>query len=402
MEIVFKKIEELKPFKKNPYIHSERQLKKIEKSFKEFGWTNPILIAQDNLIVAGHARLEVAKRLGLSEVPTIYLDLPFQKAVAYVIADNNLAKLAEKDKELLEEVLRDVAEIENFDFEATGFDYDELDRMLEQESKDLTPEDIDEIEEDDAPPRCRPGELWSLGRHKLLCGDATRPEDLKKLLRGAKVDLCFTDPPYGVSIVNKAGSVGNKNVLNFDKATGTRNRKKEVAARTYKTIKGDETTDTAYYFYTTLEEFEVKNFIIWGGNYFTEFLSPSRCWIVWDKENSGNFADCELAWTNYDKPAKLFKWMWNGLTRKGKRDVEGVSRVHPTQKPVGLHVEILQEFTDEGDLVLDPFLGSGTTLLACEQAGRTCYGIEYEAGYCDTIIQRWEKITGREAVRIEI
>jgi hypothetical protein len=180
------------------------------------------------------------------------------------------------------------------------------------------------------------------------------------------------------------------------------NRKKEVAARTYKTIKGDETTDTAYYFYTTLEEFEVKNFIIWGGNYFTEFLSPSRCWIVWDKENSGNFADCELAWTNYDKPAKLFKWMWNGLTRKGKRDVGGVSRVHPTQKPVGLHVEILQEFTDEGDLVLDPFLGSGTTLLACEQAGRTCYGIEYEAGYCDTIIQRWEKITGREAVRIEI
>jgi DNA modification methylase len=342
----------------------------------------------------------VYKRLNFAEVPTIFLDLPYEKAVAYVLADNNLARLAEEDRELLAEVLRDVAELENFDFEATGFDYDELDKLLEKAGADPGGEGVDQVD-DESPERSQRGDLWSLGPHRLLCGDATSLEDLKKLLGGAEIDLCLTDPPYGVSIVNKGGMVGNKNVLNFDKATGTRNRKKEVSARTYKTIKGDDTIETAYKAYRVLEGMHIKNFIIWGGNYFTDFLSPSRCWIVWDKENSGNFADCELAWSDFDKPAKLFKWMWNGLTRKGKRDIEGVSRVHPTQKPVGLHVEILEEFTTEGALVLDPFLGSGTTLIACEQARRSCYGVEFEPGYCDIIIERWERLTGQEAVKIE-
>ncbi len=134
MQIVIRKIEELKPFKKNPYIHDEKQLKRLEKSFKEFGWTNPVLIAQGDLIVAGHARIEVAKRLGILEAPTIFLDFPFEKAVAYVIADNNLAKLAGEDRDLLNELLKDISEIENFDFEATGFDYEELDKLLEKEN----------------------------------------------------------------------------------------------------------------------------------------------------------------------------------------------------------------------------------------------------------------------------
>jgi DNA modification methylase len=122
---------------------------------------------------------------------------------------------------------------------------------------------------------------------------------------------------------------------------------------------------------------------------------------VWDKENPGNcFADVELAWTSYDKAAKLYKWLWNGLSRKGDRASELVSRVHPTQKPVGLHGEILKDFSKEGDNILDLFLGSGTTLIACEQTGRTLFGIEYETSYCDVIISRWEQFTGQTAVKL--
>lgn len=138
-----------------------------------------------------------------------------------------------------------------------------------------------------------------------------------------------------------------------------------VPARVYRQIIGDETTETARKSYEAAKGF-TKNQIIFGGNYFTDFLSPSRCWVVWDKENTGNFADAELAWTSFDKGVKLYHFMWNGLAREGSRDVEGITRVHPTQKPVGLMGYILTDFTEEGDAVLDLFGGSGSTLIACE------------------------------------
>lgn len=134
---------------------------------------------------------------------------------------------------------------------------------------------------------------------------------------------------------------------------------------------------------------------MWGGNYFSKFLPPSSCWLVWDKENTGNFADVELAWSSYKKSAKLYRWLWNGLCRKGDRATEGKKRFHPTQKPVGLFIEILKDFP--GDIILDPFGGSGTTLIACEQTGRACRMLEISPAYCDVIIQRWEQFTGHKA-----
>ena len=172
-----------------------------------------------------------------------------------------------------------------------------------------------------------------------------------------------------------------------------------VPAKVYKQIIGDETTETAKKCYEVAKEFS-ENQIIFGGNYFTDFLTPSRCWIVWDKENTGNFADAELAWTSFDKGVKLYRFMWNGLAREGSRKVEGITRVHPTQKPVGMLGNILNDFSDEGDAVLDCFGGSGSTLIACEQLNRTCYMMELDPHYVDVIIQRWETFTGQKAVKL--
>ena len=228
--------------------------------------------------------------------------------------------------------------------------------------------------------------------HRLMCGDSTDKATVEMLMDGKKADMVFTDPPYGIDVVQGDKIVG-------DKPFGSVGGNNIVKANKYMAIKGDETTDTARLNYEIVKELS-ENQIIFGGNYFTDFLPPKSCWCIWDKENTGNFADVEMAWTSFDKGAKLYRWLWNGLCRKGERAVEGKSRVHPTQKPVGLIAEILKDFTKEDDIILDCFGGSGSTLIACEQIERTCYMIEYEAHYVDVIIKRWETLTGEKAVLI--
>jgi DNA modification methylase len=134
----------------------------------------------------------------------------------------------------------------------------------------------------------------------------------------------------------------------------------------------------------------MNNFIIWGGNYFTDFLKPSMCWLIWDKENTGNFADVEIAWTSFDKGSKLYKWQWNGMIRKGDKNIEGKTRIHPTQKPVGLFGLIFNDFNF--DLCFDGFLGSGSTMVAAHQLQRKCYGMELDPKYCQVIIDRMLKL----------
>lgn len=251
--------------------------------------------------------------------------------------------------------------------------------------KEAEEDDFDE-EKDAVEPICQRGDIWMLGQHTLMCGDSTSEEDVKKLMNGEKADMVFTDPPYGISIVGGSksfGKVGGSNI---------------VEAKTYSNIIGDDSTETAKLNYNIVKELS-KNQIIFGGNYFTDFLPPKPCWCIWDKENTGNFADVEMAWTSFSKSAKLYKWLWNGLCRKGERSVEGKSRVHPTQKPVGLIGEIFKDFTKENEIVLDPFGGSGSTLIACEQLDRKCYMMELDPHYCDVIIARWEKLTGNKAIK---
>lgn len=385
LNIEYIEVGKLKPYKRNNKKHVDFDIGEIAKSIEKYGMNDPIGIWGDNVIVEGHGRLEACKRLGIDKVPCIRLDhLTDKQRREYAILHNKTAELAKYDIGNLK------LELPNLDFSDFDFDFG-IDVDTDKE-KEIVEDEIPEVDEENEP-TVKLGDIWQLGRHRLMCGDSTDKATVEKLLNGNKADMVFTDPPYGIDIVSN-NSVGGDGVTHFGKVGGY-----IVQASTYMAIKGDDTTDTAKLNYDIVKELS-KNQIIFGGNYFTDFLPPKACWVIWDKENTGNFADVEMAWTSFDKAAKLYKWLWNGLCRKGKRSIEGKTRVHPTQKPVGLIAEILQDFSEENQTILDCFGGSGSTLIACEQINRTCLMIEYEPYYCDVIIKRWENLTGEKAVKI--
>lgn len=379
MDLLEINIKELIPYENNPR-KNDKAVEQVANSIKEFGFKVPIVIDKDNIIVAGHTRLKAAKKLGLDKVPCIVADdLTEDQINAFRLADNKVAEMAEWDFDKLE------AELANISMDMFEFGFEDLAQQLEPE---VVEDDFNEDLPDE--PKAKLGDIYQLGRHRLMCGDSTSVTDIDKLIDGAHIELFLSDPPYGVDIV-KGNSVGG------DKAFGKVGGGKIVESNNYMPIKGDDTTETAQENYNIVSQI-TDNQIIFGGNYFTDFLEPKACWIVWDKENTGNFADVELAWTSFNKGAKLYHWLWNGLCRKGDRTTEGKTRVHPTQKPVGLMGEILKDFSNENDKVLDCFGGSGSTLIACEQINRQCYMMEYEPHYIDVIIARWEQFTGEKAV----
>ena len=363
---------DLIPYANNARTHSEEQIEKICRSIEEFGFINPVLIDEKQMIVAGHGRVMAAKKLGMDKVPCLRITgLTETQIRAYILADNKLAEDAGWDDEILKVELDELIDLD-FDITIAGFDFEQEDTP-EEIVEDEIPEEIQTV--------VKLGDIWVLGDHRLICGDSTDVDVIDKLMNGQKADLLLTDPPYGIDVVQGKKVGGGKIVESHE----------------YAPIIGDETTDTARASYD-VALMNSNNQIIFGGNYFTDFLPPSRCWIVWDKENTGNFADAELAWTSFDKGVRLYHFMWNGLCREGSREVEGKSRVHPTQKPVGMLGEILKDFSQENNLILDQFGGSGSTLIACEQLHRKCFMCELDPHYCDVIIQRWEKLTGKKAV----
>ena len=389
LKIVYLPIDKLKPYKKNARKHGKDDIAAVRASIRELGFNDPIGIWSDeNIIVEGHGRLLAAKAEGITEVPCIRLDhLTDEQRRAYALAHNRTAELSVWDELIKEEELR---EIHAVDMSALGFD------LPEKETKPEPDEALEEIPEQ-APPRVQRGQIWKLGKHRLMCGDSTSADDVQRLMGGLQADLLLTDPPYGIKVVRKEnrGSAQAENgggALHFGKNGGGG----WYDSKTYPEIIGDDSTETAKKNYAVA--FPVsENQIIFGGNHFTDFLPASRCWLVWDKQTTGNFADAELAYTSFDKPVKLYRFTWNGLCRQGNREVEGITRVHPTQKPVGLFEEILKDFSKENDLILDTFGGSGTTLIAAERLNRKCFMMELNEHYCDVIIERWEKLTGKTA-----
>ncbi|MGZ8164089.1 MAG: DNA methyltransferase [Methylobacter sp.] len=398
-------VDSLIPYARNTRTHSAEQVAKIAASITEFGWTNPILI--DGLgIMAGHGRILAAKSLGITEVPAIDLShlTPAQKK-AYIIADNKLALESGWDDDMLALELADL-QLDGFDMGLMGFSIGELSSLfdgLDENKTGLT--DQDALPEPPIIPVSKPGYVWLLGKHRLMCGDSTSTNAIDKLMNGQLADIVITDPPYGVSIVNTAvkNEVGGGGAVKFGKVGGNGNvgtlRKNGThciyKSKNYREIIGDETIETARAFYAACVDIGFKDFIIFGGNYFTEFLKPSPCWIVWDKQNSGNFADVEMAWCSFEKAAKLYTFTWNGMSRQGDRKTELSTRIHPTQKPVGLFVKIFDDFSFES--CFDGFIGSGSTLIACEKTNKICYGMELTTDYCDATVIRWQNFTGQQA-----
>ena len=384
LKIEYLPIKALKPYEKNTRKHQKKDVNNIARSIEKYGMNDAVGIwGEQNIIVEGHGRVLACKKLGIKTVPVVRLDhLTDEQRREYAIAHNATAELSEWDLDILPDELAEL-DLSDFDFDFGIEDEEEETEIVEDEAPEV---------DEDAEPITKLGDIWQLGRHRLMCGDSTDKATVELLMDGNKADMVFTDPPYGINAVS-----GNK--VGRDKPFGNVGGSNIVKAHEYMTIKGDDTTETARLNYEIVKELS-ENQIIFGGNYFTDFLPPKACWCIWDKENTGNFADVEMAWTSFDKGAKLYRWLWNGLCRKGERSIEGKSRVHPTQKPVGLIAEILKDFTKENDIILDCFGGSGSTLIACEQIDRTCYMIEYEAHYVDVIIKRWENLTGEKAVLI--
>ena len=368
----------------------EKAVDAIAASVKEFGFRSAIVVDEDGVILAGHTRLRAAKKLGLKQVP-VHVAAGLSKAQrrAFRIADNKTATFSSFDEQLLALEIEDL-KLEDFDLSLTGFDSDELKALLalnDGTKEGLTDEDA--APETQPAPLSKLGDLWLCGKHRVLCGDSTLDESTSKLLGAHVPDLVFSDPPYGVSVVKSVAGGGGKPA--FGKVGGG-----WVDSSTYAVIEGDSDTKAARGFYEVCKQRKVSAFLLWGGNYFTDFLPSSPCWVIWDKQNTGNFADVEMAWTSYSKGARLYSYLWNGLSRAGDRKTELVSRVHPTQKPVGLFERIFTDFPFAS--CYDGFLGSGSTLIACEKTGRQCYGMELAAAYVDVIVKRWQDFTGKEAV----
>lgn len=251
----------------------------------------------------------------------------------------------------------------------------------ETQGDDDVSEDIETI--------TKQGDLWELGEHRVLCGDSTKSEDVDRLMAGEKADMVFTDPPYGINIQSVKGKVGGTAITNFQ--TAAIDGGHIVKSKQYKIMKGDNSIEISKKFYKLCVNKEYRNIILWGGNYFSSFLPPSSSWIIWDKEMIGNFSQAEMAWTSFKKGGvRIYKYLWNGLSREGNRTDELKARIHETQKPVGLFVNIFDKL-DNMKIIFDGFLGSGSSLIACEKIGRRCFGIEIESHYCDVIANRYRQ-----------
>lgn len=396
-----KNVNDLIPYARNSRTHSDEQVLQIAASIKEFGFTNPVLIDPENGIIAGHGRVMAAKKLGLKDVPCIVAEgwTDAQKK-AYVIADNKLALNAGWDNALLALEFAELEEL-GFDISLTGFSEAELAAINPIEVTGLTDEDA--VLEAPEVPVTVLGDVWLLGNHRLMCGDSTSIDAVEKLMAGQKADMVFTDPPYGMSY--GGGRAKGDHALN---------KKGGVLIKAHGMIIGDDKTGDdlialvrdAVLSATTVSKSGAASYVCFPWRTYSEFeaamlacgLKPSAC-IVWDKKSIG------LGNANYRPQHEFIFYVkgdaWHG--DKAQSDVWYMSRgatgeyVHPTQKPVELIERALKNSSKGGDIVIDVFGGSGSTLIACEKTGRHCRMMELDPKYCDVIVKRWEEFTGKKA-----
>ena len=372
MKIEQRPVAGLIPYVNNSRKHSDEQVAQIAASIKEFGWTNPILVDGANGIIAGHGRLMAARKLGMEAVPVIelaHLSEPQRKAL--IIADNKLAMNAEWDNDLLMLELGELLD-GGFNLDLLGFGKDELDALLSltEATEGLTDEDA--VPEPPAVPVTVLGDVWLLGRHRVMCGDSSDITAIDKLLSGVTPNAVVTDPPYGIGIDGQKKSVSKNPKHN----------------RKHHDKKGWDSKRPDPGIFGWIVSLGVP-VVIWGGNYFADLLPATRGWLYWSKGQDGlTMSDGELAWTTEDKPLRS--------KTINRANLQG--SVHPTQKPVQIiefSVDYLQ--VPQNGAVLDLFGGSGTTAIVCEKTDRRAFVMERDLGYCDVIIKRWQDFTGKTA-----
>lgn len=382
-------IADLAPYTANARTHDDDQVAQLAGVIERFGWTNPVLINADGGIIAGHGRVLAAQQLGMVEVPCIRLThLTPDQERALILADNRIAQNAGWDEDLLRQELAALTALD-FDIPALGFDMAEIDRLLKPAGRQ--PTDPDDAPPPPGDPVSQRGDVWIMGDHRVMCGSSTDPDDVARAAGDLSIDIACSDPPYGIKVVK--GGKAKEGAAKRGRVHGTA-RNAISTPGVYAPIIGDDTTETAVAHYQLLVALKVPVIVLWGGNYFANALPPSRCWLVWDKENHGSFADAELAWTNQDKVVALIRHQWSGLIKASER---GEKRVHPTQKPVALAEWVVETLAPDAKVMFDGFLGSGWTLIAAQTMGIACVGIELSPAYVDVAVARWQTFTGEVA-----
>jgi DNA modification methylase len=405
-------IARLRPYAQNARTHSRRQIAQIADSIRRFGFTNPVLVSDENEIVAGHGRVLAAKQLGMSEVPVLRLShLSAEERRAYVLADNKLALNAGWDQELLAIELQALIDLE-FDVTITGFSLAEVDLTLDRarEASAAAPDGADNVPALSEQAVTRTGDQWLLGRHRLLCGDARSSEDVTRLVGAGRVDLIFTDPPYNVPVHGHVGGLGRTRHREFAFASGEMSEAEFTGF--LRTTLGNAATvakDGAIAF-VCMDWRHMRELMTAGDTVFSEL--KNLC--VWNKTNGGmgSFyrSKHELVFVykiGTGPHTNAFGLGETGRYRTNVWDYAGISSLgatraddlamHPTVKPVAMIADAIRDCSKRGEVVLDVFGGSGSTLIAAETCGREARLLEFDAIYCDTIVNRWQNYTGKQA-----
>lgn len=405
--------DQLRPYPGNARSHSRKQLKLIENSIKRFGFINPIIVTMDREVVAGHGRLQAAKSLGMKLVPVVALSsLSEADKKALIIADNRIAELAGWDRDMLAIEYQGLHDLQFDDLEVTGFSLGEIDTILDDasEKKPVETGPEDRLPATTTAPVSRRGDLWVLGTHRLLCGDARSGADYARLLEGDSADLVLTDPPFNVRVDGNISGLGKVRHEEFAMASGEMSEAEFTTfLSTFLGCAKAHSRDGAilFVFMDWRHLFELTC----AGR--EQGLSAKNL-IVWAKDNAGmgtfyrSRHELIFVFKNGDGPhTNTFELGQHGRYRTNVWEYPGVNTfksgrldelgMHPTVKPVAMLADAIRDVTKRSAIILDPFAGSGSTLIAAEKTGRRARCIEYEPKYCDVIVRRWQAYTGKTA-----
>ncbi|MFK4401902.1 site-specific DNA-methyltransferase [Bradyrhizobium elkanii] len=412
LDLAYQKTCDLNPRTNNPRTHSKKQIGQIAKAIQRFGFTNPVLVDDNNSVIAGHGRLAAAKTIGLAEVPTVRLSQMSEAEIrAYVIADNKLAENAGWDRSLLGLELQYLSDLEiDLDVTITGFELPEIDILI-GEVTNTQPDAADlPIPPPEGPAISRPGDIWCIGAHRLICGDATKVETYQALLGDARAQMVFSDPPYNVPIAGHVGGLGQIQHREFAMASG------EMSDGEFTTFLSEVFGHLAAYsddgaiHFQCIDWRHIAHMMGAGQAVYTELKNI----CVWVKSNAGMGSlyrsqhELVLVFKVGTAPhlnnVGLGKYgrnrsnVWSYAGASGFGDGREDLALHPTVKPIALVADAIRDCSHRKGIVLDPFVGSGTTLIAAERTGRIGYGIELDPQYCDVVVRRIQSACGLNAV----
>ena len=417
LEVVYRTIDEIKPDPANARRHSGKQIRKLADSIETFGFNVPVLVDAELNAVAGHARLAACRLLGLAEVPTLCLDhLSPAQLRAFMLADNRLTELAQWDDRLLAQQLKYLSLLGlDFSLEVTGFEMAEIDLRIESLEHLPRPDDdpADALPGPANPPLSKIGDLWMLGNHRVLCGNALDAAAFAALMGDERAAMVFTDPPYNVPIDGHASGLGAIHHRPFPMATGEMDRTEFTAflgqaIRNLAAFSGDGSLHYLCMDWRHIEELlaagrdvygELKNLVVWvkdNAGMGALYRSQHELVFVFKRGRQAHRNNVQLGQFGRNRSNI---WRYPGAGSFGRRGEEGnLLALHPTVKPVAMVADAILDCSARGEIVLDAFLGSGTTLIAAERTGRRCYGMELDPVYADTIVRRWQKLSGGSAL----